>query len=157
MYREMLGRSNYGELLIFVACMAPAVYVDLRWKRIPDLWLVLAGAGLLVVRLARSVIAAEQLVGAVTAFLLFFAVWLAARSRMGFGDVKLAGLIGFLVGFPGWLLAVSGASLGGIAFVLVRRAAGLRPADESIAFAPLLVVAAAGAFLALPLLEGAWS
>ena len=157
MYRGMLDRSNYGELLIFVACMAPAVYVDLRWKRIPDLWLVLAGAGLLVVRLARSVIAAEQLVGAVTAFLLFFAVWLAARNRMGFGDVKLASLIGFLVGFPGWLLAVSGASLGGIAFVLVRRAAGLRPADESIAFAPLLVVAAAGAFLALPLLEGAWS
>ena len=64
---------------------------------------------------------------------------------MGFGDVKLAGLVGFLVGFPGWLLAVSGASLGGIAFVLVRRSAGRAPRDESVAFAPFLAAAAVAA------------
>lgn len=153
MVRGLLGQPAWVELAIFVACMAPAVYTDIKWKRIPDACVLLAAAGLLALRLSRASLAVDQLVGAVSAFLLFLAIWLAARQRMGFGDVKLAGLVGFLVGFPGWLLAVAGASFGGIAVVLVRRAAGRSPADESVAFAPFLIVAAAGALLALPLLE----
>ncbi len=154
MERGLFGRPTLGELAIFMACMIPAVYTDIRWRRIPDLCLLLAGVGLLAARLARSSLAADQLVGAVTAFLPFFAIRAGARKRMGFGDVKLAGLVGFLVGFPGWLMAVAGASFGGIALVLLRRAAGRPSADEGIAFAPFLIVAAAGALLALPLLEG---
>ena len=152
MYRDVFTGTAWGEILIFAACMAPAVHADLASRRIPDLSLLLAASILLAFRLARTGLAAGQLVGALTAFLMFLAIWLAARSRMGFGDVKLAGLVGFLVGFPGWLLAVSGASLGGIAFVLVRRAAGRAPRDESIAFAPFLAAAAVGAALALPFL-----
>lgn len=153
MERGVLGQPAWVELAIFVAGMAPAVYTDIRWKRIPDACLLLAAAGLLALRLSRAVLTLGQLVGAATAFLLFLAIWLAARRRMGFGDVKLAGLVGFLVGFPGWLLAVAGASFGGIAVVLARRAGGRAPSDESVPFAPFLIAAAAGAYLALPLLE----
>jgi leader peptidase (prepilin peptidase)/N-methyltransferase len=152
-YRELFGRPYLAELLLFAACLAPAVHADLRARRIPDFSLLLAGAGLLSLRAARASLSAAQGIGALSAFLLFFVLWLAARDRMGFGDVKLAGLVGFLAGFPGWLLAAAGASFGGIAFVLLRRAIGRRPRDESIAFAPFLTVAAVGAALAAPLLE----
>jgi leader peptidase (prepilin peptidase)/N-methyltransferase len=110
-----------AELAIFAACMAPVVYVDAREWRIPDLWLLAAAAGLLTLRLGRGTLALTQFTGAAVAVLLLLAVRLAFGKRMGLGDVKLAALIGFFLGFPGCLLAVFLGSFGGVGFVLLRR------------------------------------
>lgn len=60
----------------------------------------------------------------------------------GFGDVKLAGLIGLIIGFPAVFTALAfGALLGGLgaAFLLVSGRAGLRTA---IAYGPYLATGA---------------
>ena len=57
---------------------------------------------------------ADQFIGAAAGFLLFLGIWAAARGRLGFGDVKLAGLTGFLVGGRGLVVAVFLAALGGV-------------------------------------------
>jgi prepilin signal peptidase PulO-like enzyme (type II secretory pathway) len=151
-----MGWPRLFELLIFAACMAPVVYVDTRERRIPDLWLLLAAAGLLALRLGRGMLALSHLAGAAAAVLLLLAVRLAFGPRLGLGDVKLAALIGFLLGFPGCLLAVFLGASGGTGFVLLRRAVAGVPHSRSVAFGPFLVSGAIAAFLLLPLLEAFW-
>ena len=92
--------------------------------------------------------------GAVVGFLVLFPISFLAPKWMGFGDVKLAGLIGGMSGFPLVGVALwSGTVLGGLvgAALLVT---GVRKRREAIPFAPYL---AAGGVIALlygrPLLD----
>jgi len=154
--QDAMTAGMMWELLLFVDCMAPVVYVDARERRIPDLWLLLAAAGLLGLRLVQERLALGQFAGAVVAVLLLLGVRVAFRGRLGLGDVKLAALIGFLLGFPGFLLAVFLGSAVGVFFVLLRQAVAGIPRGRCIAFAPFLVPGAVAAFLLLPHLEGLW-
>ncbi len=72
------------------------------------------------------------------ALLLFLAVVVLSRGRMGWGDVKLAGLIGLLTGVPGvavalWLAIVAGGAAAMLLLGLRRR--GMK---DAIPFAPFL-------------------
>jgi leader peptidase (prepilin peptidase)/N-methyltransferase len=151
-----MGWTRFAELLIFAACMAPVVYVDARERRIPDLWLLVAASCLLALRLGRGTLSIGQLAGAAAAMLLLLSVRLAFGRRLGLGDIKLAALIGLLLGFPGCLLAVFLGASGGAGFVLLRRAVAGIPHGRSVAFGPFLVSGAIAAFLLLPLLEAFW-
>ncbi len=42
------------------------------------------------------------LIGLAGAFLVFFVLWFVYPPGMGYGDVRLAGLIGFLLAYRGW-------------------------------------------------------
>jgi leader peptidase (prepilin peptidase)/N-methyltransferase len=82
----------------------------------------------------------SQLLGGVTAFLIFFIIWFVAPQGMGAGDVKLAFFIGLVTAFPGNLIAVFGSFiLGGVigAALLISGAAGRK---TTIPFAPFMVV-----------------
>jgi len=86
---------------------------------------------------ARTV---SGIAGAATGFLFLMLPALVFPSGMGWGDVKMAGLIGLVVGFPRVLVAVVGAVvLGGIVaiFLLALR---VRKRREAIPFGPFLSV-----------------
>lgn len=91
------------------------------------------------------------LAGGLVAFLLFWGLYVIGRlmfgaGALGFGDVKLAGVIGIMTGYPQVLLAlVLGAGLGavGAIILLITRRAGWR---STCAYAPYLAI---GAMLAL--------
>jgi len=95
-------------------------------------------------------------IGGVVAMLGFLALALIRAGAMGFGDVKLAGVLGFATAWFGWqtlahwvLLSFITAGLAAIILILARR---VRAAD-SIAFGPWLVLGAAIAIV-LSLVEG---
>ena len=75
-------------------------------------------------------------------FGVFLLIALASRGGMGWGDVKLAALIGLAVGFPLVFLAIiMGAILGGIvavALVIAKK----RKRRQTIPFGPFLALAA---------------
>jgi prepilin signal peptidase PulO-like enzyme (type II secretory pathway) len=75
-------------------------------------------------------------------FALFLLIAIVSRGGMGWGDVKLAALIGLATGFPLVFLAIiMGAILGGIvavALMIVKK----RKFKESIPFGPFLALAA---------------
>ena len=80
--------------------------------------------------------------GGAIGFLVFLLIALVSRGGMGWGDVKLAALIGLATGFPLVFVAIiMAAILGGIVAVilLVTRRRGRR---EMIPFGPFLAVAA---------------
>ena len=129
--------------------------IDLDVHRLPDA-IVLPSylvAGLLLVPAAVAGgdnLAAVRAIGAMTAMWLFyFAIHAVNPHGMGFGDVKLAGLIGLYLGWLGWSSVLVGAfagfllgSLAGTALMALRRA-GRRTA---IPFGPAML---SGAILAL--------
>ena len=80
--------------------------------------------------------------GGAIGFVIFLLIALVSRGGMGWGDVKLAALIGLATGFPLVFLAIiMGAILGGIAAValLITKKRGRR---EAIPFGPFLALAA---------------
>ena len=75
---------------------------------------------------------------------MFWLIAVVSGGGMGWGDVKLAGLIGLICGFPPVLLAlILGAVLGGLVAVLLLVAKKRKwTSGQTIPFGPSLVVAA---------------
>jgi len=85
---------------------------------------------------------ANAAIGGGIGFVIFFLIAIASRGGMGWGDVKLAGLIGLATGFPlVFFSIIIGAILGGIvaaALMIAKK----RKLKETIPFGPLLALAA---------------
>jgi len=85
---------------------------------------------------------ANAAIGGAIGFALFLLIAIVSRGGMGWGDVKLAALIGLATGFPlVFLSIIMGAILGGIvavALVIAKK----RKRRETVPFGPFLAVAA---------------
>jgi leader peptidase (prepilin peptidase)/N-methyltransferase len=85
---------------------------------------------------------ASAALGGGIGFALFLVIAIVSRGGMGWGDVKLAALIGLATGFPLVFLAIiMGAILGGIVAVALM-IAKKRKRRETIPFGPFLALAA---------------
>jgi prepilin signal peptidase PulO-like enzyme (type II secretory pathway) len=89
----------------------------------------------------------NHLLSAIGAFLFFLILYLLTRGRgMGFGDVKLAFLLGLVLGFPGTFYAIYIAfltgGLVGIILILWKK----KKMKSSVAFGPFLIL---GSFISL--------
>jgi leader peptidase (prepilin peptidase)/N-methyltransferase len=80
----------------------------------------------------------EVIVAGFVAFLAFFALALILRGGLGMGDVKLAGMLGFLLGEKVLPALFIGAIAGGVAAVIILRGAAGRRA--TMAYGPYLAV-----------------
>ena len=90
---------------------------------------------------------ANSLVAGASAFFFFLTVYVAYPRGMGGGDVKLAGLIGLLVGFPGLLVALWGGIVSGGLVAIVLLALRKKGRKDEIAFGSFLSSAAIVALL----------
>ena len=86
--------------------------------------------------------AAYAALGGAIGFGIFLLIAVVSRGGMGWGDVKLAALIGLATGFPMVFLAIIMAAILGGVVAVVLLATGRRGRREMIPFGPFLVVAA---------------
>lgn len=106
--------------IILTAFAVVISIIDIASLKIPDLLL----AALFLVSFSIDLINQSymrllmSLASSAAVFLLFFLIF-KLRGGMGFGDVKYAGVIGYVLGFQKALFACLAASLLGIAFFLV--------------------------------------
>jgi leader peptidase (prepilin peptidase) / N-methyltransferase len=148
--------------LWFLAVALLLGVVDLREKLLPNRVVLpgVVGAALLLTLAAAVEGDWDPLLRAVVAGAVCFAVLLTmaliAPSGMGMGDVKLAGLLGLMLGWLGWPAVVLGFLLGflaqavvGLALLAVRKA-GRR---TDLPFGPALLCGA----LAAALVAGDWA
>lgn len=127
------------------------IAIDLRTHRLPNRIVLLTLAAVIVLVAIDAAATGESsgMVRALLGMLLlggFYALLrLISRSGMGGGDVKLAAVIGVVLGWHGWPQFVIGAasafvlgSLYALALILLRRASGA----THIAFGPWMIAGA---------------
>jgi leader peptidase (prepilin peptidase)/N-methyltransferase len=141
--------------LVFGAIGVVQAAVDLAIKRLPDpLVLASYGAGLVLLGLAAAVSGdaaplLRAVLGMVALFGLYLGLALINPRGLGFGDVKLAGVLGLYLGWLGWAVLVTGALAGFllVAIVaLVLLAARRVSRSSELPFGPFML---AGALLAI--------
>lgn len=152
-----LGVSTALPAYLVVAGLGVAMaYVDVRERRLPD-WLTysaFAGAAALLTVAAVAGGAwtaySRAWLSAMVMAAAFFLLFVARPGELGFGDVKLAAVLGLLLGWIGWGHVVVGAFLGfGLAglyamVLLIARHAHRR---SQIPFGPFLLAGALGALV----------
>lgn len=127
----------------FFALFLLILVIDLEHRRVLNVVVYpMAAAGLLLALLHPQLSFVNAVVGGLVGFGIFLLLYLVRPGGLGAGDVKLAGLIGILVGFPGVLVAILVAIiLGGVAaaFLLLSRRVGPK---GTMAYAPYLSIGA---------------
>jgi leader peptidase (prepilin peptidase)/N-methyltransferase len=147
-YQALLTSFTANWFLILItnltifACLLVIFVADLKTYIIPDSMLVIAiiaaTAGLLLGQNTLSIL--PNIYAAVGAGLFFLALYLGTRGRgMGFGDVKLAILLGLITGYPGivinlYIAFLTGAFIG-VILILYRQ----KSFKSQLPFGPFLI------------------
>jgi leader peptidase (prepilin peptidase)/N-methyltransferase len=76
------------------------------------------------------------IIGGVAAYILFLIIYIVSRGGMGFGDVNMAGMMGFMLGFPLVFNAILLAIFSGGIVAIVLLALRLKGRKEGIPFGP---------------------
>lgn len=128
---------------LYVAFLLAVLVIDLERRRVLNVLL----APMAIAALALSLLPGQPgllnaLLGGALGLLLFGVLAFIGRGALGMGDVKLAGVIGFMLGYPAGLYAlVGGIFLAGVAalgLLLTRRATR----KSTMAYAPYMAVGA---------------
>lgn len=143
-------------LLWLAVCLS---VIDIRTHTLPNRFVLpaypIAGTLLLTAALAGGFPhhAWNTIGGAAAMAGLYWVLWFGYPAGMGFGDVKLAGVLGLFLGFLGWEHVVLGAGAGfvvgglwGLVLILSRRGTS----KSAIPFGPSMLVGALGTMLLLP-------
>ncbi|WP_311259197.1 A24 family peptidase [Microbacterium sp. WCS2018Hpa-9] len=136
-------------MLFVIACRLVAI--DIRTHRLPNRIVLPTLAALVVLGVADAIASGEStaMIRAVFGMLIlggfYAALRLLSREGMGGGDVKLAAVIGLILGWHSWqALAVGAASafllgaLFSVSLMMLRRADG----STRIAFGPWMIIGA---------------
>lgn len=89
----------------------------------------------------------SALIGAGAGLVLFLIIAIVSRGGMGFGDVKMAGLMGLMLGFPVNLVAIFIAVVSGGLVALAALVLKRKDRRQAIAFGPFLALGTMAAFL----------
>jgi leader peptidase (prepilin peptidase) / N-methyltransferase len=156
----MGAKPQLPAYLWLAAVGVPLAVIDLETLRLPDrLTLPSYPAGLVLLAIPAdwSALGRAVLAAAITGAAAFLLALLAPAGGLGFGDVKLLGVLGLFLGWLGWGVLVVGVALGfllgALAAVglLAARRAGLR---DHLPFGPWLIAGALAAVVAgRPLLD----
>ncbi len=143
--------------LFFGALGVALSVIDLDHHRLPDRMVLPAYPVLGVLLAAASAVDGDwsaftrATVAALAAFCAFYAIAFAWPGAMGYGDVKLAGLVGAVLGYLSWpalVVGLFGSFAFGAAAGVVLMALGRAGRRNALAFGPFLILGATVAILA---------
>jgi len=128
---------------VYAAYLLTVLVIDLEHRLVLNVMLVPAAVlAFLFSFLPGTPEPLNALLGGLVGFGSFLVLAILGRGKMGAGDVKLAGVIGLMVGYPDVLLALfAGVTLGGLAAIalLVTKRASRK---SHMAYAPYLSIGA---------------
>jgi leader peptidase (prepilin peptidase)/N-methyltransferase len=127
--------------LVQVVLVVVAAY-DLANRRVKNVVTIPVSVAAVLLRAAfeRSALV-EVVIAGLVIFLVFLALSLVLRGGLGMGDVKLAGMLGFLLGWKVLPALFIGAIAGGVAAAFLLTRAGER--RSTIAYGPYLALGGA--------------
>ena len=106
--------ASLAAWLVLAVAGAVLGYIDIRTRYLPSaiIWPTYAAVGLLLV--LASVVDGDwnallrAAIAGVVTFVLFWVMWWVYPSGLGFGDVRLSGLLGGALGWLGWAETITG-------------------------------------------------
>ncbi|MEK7534558.1 MAG: prepilin peptidase [Patescibacteria group bacterium] len=147
---RLLGGESLGLVfyLFIFSSFIVVFFADLKYGIIPDKITYSAVIVSILYIILNTNYLILSLVSALGSFLFFLLIFLATRGRgMGFGDVKLAFLIGLILGFPKTVVALYVAFLtGAVISIILILGKKKKFKGSTIPFGPFLVI---GTFIAL--------
>jgi leader peptidase (prepilin peptidase)/N-methyltransferase len=140
--------------LIMVSCLIVIFFADLRYGLIPDQIIGFGTAiAFIFMFFFNRTLFLNHVVAGLGAFLFFLIIFMLTRGRgIGFGDVKLAFLLGLFLGFPNVVLALYIAFLTGGLIGIILILWKKKRMKSSIAFGPFLVLGTFLSFFFSPIL-----
>jgi leader peptidase (prepilin peptidase)/N-methyltransferase len=162
---QSYGLSTVPAYLYFVAIGIALALIDVDCRRLPNR-IVLPSYPVLAVLLTVAAwgqhdwwALARAAIGAAALFCFFWALAVAYPAGMGFGDVRLAGILGAVLAYLSWPALVVGAfagfGLGAVVGVaVIARGRGGR--KTALPFGPFMITGALVAILAAGPIAGAW-
>lgn len=135
------GPALWGALLIFSSLLVMFV-ADLKYQIIPDSMVVMGVIGVLLQGQAFDARQGPALwLSACAAAAFFMLLYVLTRGRgMGLGDVKLAFLLGLLLGYPGIIVGLYAAFLTGAGAGVILMMAKRKTWKSRVAFGPFLIL-----------------
>lgn len=143
--------AEVGATAVFVAGLTWLSVIDWRTQRLPRRLIYLTAACCGVLLVVASLVddrprrIAGMALGGLGALLSVGFIYVVSRGGLGDGDVRLAGLIGMVLGYWGWRSVAVGLTLGfmfGASGGLVAVALGKATLRSHIPFGPFLAAAA---------------
>ena len=140
------GWNAFAWALVQVVLVALAAK-DVEERRLPNVIILPVAAAAIVLRVGfeRSDLG-EVIVAGVVTFVVFYVLAMLLRGGLGMGDVKLAAMLGFLLGsaaFPALVIGIAAGGLWAVGLVVARKAT----MRSSIAYGPFLALGGAIAIL----------
>lgn len=147
-------------LLVIFSSFLVITVADSKFQIIPDSMLVVATCG--IVALLYGTIPGNLVyvhaLSALGAGGFFYALWYFTKGRgMGFGDVKLAFVLGLFLGYPTIVIALYIAFLTGAFLGVILIIVGSKKLKSKIPFGPYLIAGAVISYIAQPYLLSLWS
>ncbi len=145
----------YIPAVIVASSLLVIVFIDTRHMIIPDSLLVVGVIGTTIYHLIRlqSIysIVLNHLTAGILSFFLFYVLWeITRRKGIGFGDVKLVFLLGFITGFPSVIVGIYLSFLTGALVGLILLLSRKKTMKSPVPFGPFLIVGAVVSLLIDP-------
>ena len=158
---QFLGTQELIPLLyslFIVASLIVIFFADSKYGIIPDKVVFFAiGISLLYFFTNHNPLFIPHVISGIGAFFFFLLIYLATKGRgMGFGDVKLALLLGIFFGAPAIILVIYLAFLTGAAFSIILILLRKKKLKGTIAFGPFLVASSLFVFFFQDKLVSVW-
>ena len=137
--------------LVFVSLLIPISFIDLKTTYIPDSISISGIIIGLILSVFRGLVFVS-FIGAGTGVVLILTIIIVGKKVyrkdvMGYGDIKLAALIGAFVGWAGLLLTIMIGSFLGALYGLVQIKRGKLTMESQVPFGPYLAVGGVVSFL----------
>jgi leader peptidase (prepilin peptidase) / N-methyltransferase len=131
---------------LYAAFLLTVLVIDFEQRRVLNIMLAPAAVVVLAISLLPQTPTLESaLMGGATGLGLFVLVYFLSRGHLGMGDVKLAGLIGLMLGYPAVMSALVIGIILGAAAALFLLAARKATRSSTMAYAPYLALGALAA------------
>ena len=128
---------------LYTAFLLTVLVIDFEHRRVLNIMLGPAAIVVLALSLLpQTPTLQESLLGAAAGLGLFLLVYLISRGKLGMGDVKLAGLIGLMLGYPAVINALVLGIILGAAAAIVLLASKRATRKSTMAYAPYLALGA---------------
>jgi leader peptidase (prepilin peptidase)/N-methyltransferase len=128
---------------LYTTFLLTVLVIDLEHRRVLNIMVGPAVVVVLVLSLLPQTPTLQSaLIGGAVGLGLFILVYLLSRGHLGMGDVKLAGLIGLMLGYPAALNALMAGIILGAVAALILLATRRATRKSTMAYAPYLALGA---------------